>query len=53
MPVNKEKNKKILKILEEHCKNCPCKNDCKEHNLDDMDCVIEDIINTLNDFNIK
>lgn len=53
VPVNDEKNKKIIKILEEHCNNCPCKDDCKEHRLDDMNCVIDDIINTLNNFNIK
>lgn len=53
VPVQQEKATKILEVLKRHCDNCPCNYDCKNHNLDDMDCVIEDIRNLINDFNIE
>lgn len=53
VPIQQEKTTKILEILKQHCDNCPCNYDCKKHNLDDMSCVIEDIRNLINNFNIK
>lgn len=48
-----EKTNIIMEKIQNHCKNCPCNYDCKHHNLDEENCVIEDIINILNDMNIK
>lgn len=41
VPVQQEKAIKILETLKRHCDNCPCNFDCKNHNLDDMNCVID------------
>ena len=53
IPVQSAKTTKILEVLKRHCDSCPCNFDCKNHNLDDMDCIIEDIRNLINNFNIK
>lgn len=50
---DQEIKNKISEITKEHCNTCPCNYDCKNHNLDDRDCVIEEIQNYLNNFNIK
>lgn len=53
VPVLSEKTTKILEVLKRHCDSCPCNFDCKNHNLDDFDCIIDDIRNLINNFNIK
>lgn len=42
-----QKLQAISKRLKEHCNNCPCEYDCRNHNLDDMDCPCFDILEIL------
>ena len=43
----KNGRRKFSKRLKEHCSNCPCEYDCKNHNLDDMNCPCFDILEIL------
>lgn len=52
VPEQEIKNK-ISEIIKKHCETCPCNYDCKNHNLDDQECVIDDILNLINNINIK